>query len=57
VSVQTNPEPPVKREPNCKPGDPPDAKGLHHGHWTLTEGQGTNPDVYVCDRCGAVTTD
>ncbi len=55
MSVQTNPARPVKREPNCKPGDPVDAKGLVHA-WKLVTDNGPG-DIYECERCGQTDVD
>lgn len=58
MSVMQSPAVPVRREPNCKPGDPVDAKGLVH-QWRNV---GWVPElktdaVYVCERCEAVDVD
>ncbi len=58
MSMQTNPEPPVKREPNCKPGDPVDAKGLVHAWRNVGWVEELKTDaVYKCDRCGQMDVD
>jgi hypothetical protein len=48
----------TRREPNCKPGDPVDAKGLVH-EWANV---GWVPElktdaVYICQRCGVIDID
>jgi hypothetical protein len=58
VTVQTNPVAPTRREPNCKPGDPVDARGLVHAWKNIGWVEEPKTDaVYVCDRCGATDVD
>ena len=40
--------------PNCKPGDPVDAKGLRHDWRFVNEDCGT---LYRCERCGVEDID
>lgn len=43
------------REPNCRPGDPVDARGLVHD-WKHVSEDGPG-DVYRCPVCGQVDYD